>query len=83
MDAASGGRTVDRRFALYVDEPLQLCGTNQHANSYEHLMPAVNASMIVGYAAVATLTGVKLTKREIRTSGDTDLHGERRHIFFR
>ena len=70
-----GGQEIDRRFTLRVDEPLQMCGTNQYANPYEHLMSALNASMIVGYAAVATLMGVKLTKLEIRTSGDIDLRG--------
>jgi OsmC-like protein len=70
-----GGQDIDRRFTLRVDEPLQLCGTNQYANPYEHLMSALNASMIVGYAAVAALSGVKLTKLEIRTSGDIDLRG--------
>jgi hypothetical protein len=69
------GQNVNRRFTLHVDEPLQMCGTDQYANPYEHLMSALNASMIVGYAAVAALTGVKLTKLEIRTSGDIDLRG--------
>ena len=52
-----------------------MCGTNQYANPYEHLMSALNGSMIVGYAAVAALMGVKLTKLQIRTSGDIDLRG--------
>src|SRR5262245_58682165 len=70
-----GGQEVDRRFTLRVDEPLQMCGTNQHANPYETFLSALNASMIVGYAAVAALMGVKLTTLEIRTSGDIDLRG--------
>lgn len=70
-----GGRTIDRRFTLRVDEPLEMCGTNQYPNPYETLLSALNASMIVGYAAVATLMGVKLTKLEIRTRGDIDLRG--------
>jgi uncharacterized OsmC-like protein len=70
-----GGQTIDRRFTLRVDEPLELCGTNQYANPYEYLMSAINASMIVGFAAVAALMGVKLTKLQIRTSGDIDLRG--------
>ena len=70
-----GGQTIDRRFTLHVGEPLQLSGADQYANPYEHLMSALNASMIVGYAAVAALMGVKLTKLEIRTSGDIDLRG--------
>jgi hypothetical protein len=70
-----GGQHVDRRFTLHVDEPLQMCGTNLHANPYETLMSALNASMIVGYAAVAALMGVTLSKLHIRTSGDIDLSG--------
>ena len=70
-----GGRKIDRHFTLRIDEPLEMCGTNQYANPYETLMSALNASMIVGYAAVATLLGVKLTKLEIRTNGDIDLRG--------
>jgi hypothetical protein len=70
-----GGQKIDRRFTLRVDEPLEMRGTNQYANPYETLMSALNASMIVGYAAVATLMGVKLSKLEIRTGGDIDLRG--------
>jgi hypothetical protein len=70
-----GGKAIDRRFTLHVDEPLEMCGTNEFANPYEHLLSAVNASMIVGFAAVASLTGVRLTKLEIRTTGNIDLRG--------
>ncbi|HVT90901.1 MAG TPA: OsmC family protein [Tepidisphaeraceae bacterium] len=70
-----GGQEVDRRFTLRVDEPLELCGTNQYANPQEYLLASMNACMIVGYAAVAALMGIKLTKLEIRTSGDIDLRG--------
>src|SRR5436190_1276708 len=31
-----GGQKIARRFTLHVDEPLQMCGTNQYANPYEH-----------------------------------------------
>ncbi len=70
-----GGQDIDRQFTLHVDEPLELCGTNQFANPQEYLLSAMNACMIVGYAAVAALMGVKLTKLEIHTSGDIDLRG--------
>jgi uncharacterized OsmC-like protein len=70
-----GGETIDRRFTLRTDEPLQLCGTNQFANPQECLLSAINACMIVGYAAVAAHMGVTLTKLEIRTEGGIDLRG--------
>jgi uncharacterized OsmC-like protein len=66
---------VQRGFVLKTDEPLELCGTNQHANPQEYLMAALNACMMVGYAAVAGLMGVRLTKLEVVTSGDIDLRG--------
>jgi uncharacterized OsmC-like protein len=70
-----GGQEIDRRFTLRVDEPLELCGTNQFANPQEYLLSAMNACMIVGYSAVAALMGVKLSKLEIRTWGEIDLRG--------
>lgn len=70
-----GGREIERQFDIGVDEPLELCGTNQYANPQEYLLSAMNACMIVGYTAVAALMGVKLTRLEIHTSGDIDLRG--------
>ena len=70
-----GGQNIHRQFTLHVDEPLELCGTNQFANPQEYLLSAINACMIVGYAAAAAQLGVKLTKLEIRISGDIDLRG--------
>lgn len=70
------GRTeVPRAFTLSTDEPVELCGTNQHANPQEFLMSALNACMMVGYAAVAARMGITLTKLEVRTTGDIDLRG--------
>jgi uncharacterized OsmC-like protein len=69
------GRKIDRRFTLRVDEPLELCGTNQFANPQEHLLASINACMLVGYAAAAAHMGITLTKLEIRLSGDIDLRG--------
>lgn len=70
-----GDRRVDRHFTLGVDEPVELGGTNQFANPQEYLLSAMNACMIVGYAAVSALMGVKLSRLEIRTTGDIDLRG--------
>lgn len=70
-----GGQKVDRRFQLQIDEPCQLCGTNEYANPQEYLLAATNACMMVGYASVAAVMGVNLTKLELEMTGDIDLRG--------
>ena len=70
-----GGEHIAREFTLPVDEPLQLCGTNQYANPQEHLLAALNACMIVGYTACCALAGIELTELRIETEGDIDLRG--------
>jgi len=70
-----GGETVDRGFRIQIDEPLELCGTNEYANPQEHLMSAINACMMVGYSAVAALMGITLTRLEVELTGDIDLRG--------
>lgn len=70
-----GDTEVRRQFTLSTDEPLELCGTNLHANPQEYLLSALNACMMVGYAAVAARMGVKLTKLIVRTTGNIDLRG--------
>lgn len=70
-----GGQHVDRKFLIKIDEPCELTGTNQYANPQEYLMAAMNACMMVGYAAVASVMGVTLTKLEVQTTGDIDLRG--------
>jgi uncharacterized OsmC-like protein len=70
-----GGNKVYRQFQIQIDEPCELCGTNQFANPQEYLLAATNACMMVGYAAVAAVMGVNLTKLELEISGDIDLRG--------
>jgi uncharacterized OsmC-like protein len=70
-----GGERVDRAFTLKVDEPLELCGTNEYANPQEYLLAGLNACMMVGYSAVAALMGIELTKLEVELDGDIDLRG--------
>jgi uncharacterized OsmC-like protein len=70
-----GGQKVDRQFQIQIDEPCQLCGTNQYANPQEYLLAATNACMMVGYATVAAVMGVKLTKLKLEITGDIDLRG--------
>lgn len=70
-----GGQKISRSFHLQIDEPCELCGTNQYANPQEYLLAATNACMMVGYATVAAVMGVKLTKLELEITGDIDLRG--------
>ena len=70
-----GGERVERRFEIQVDEPSELCGSNQFANPQEYLLAATNACMMVGYAAAAALMGIRLTRLEVEMSGDIDLRG--------
>lgn len=70
-----GGRSVPRNFTIKVDEPLELCGTNEFANPQEYLLAALNACMIVGYTANCALEGIELEELRIETEGDIDLRG--------
>ena len=70
-----GGQKVDRQFQIQIDEPCELCGSNQYANPQEYLLAATNACMMVGYATVAAVMGVTLTKLELTITGDIDHRG--------
>jgi uncharacterized OsmC-like protein len=70
-----GGKQVSRRFSIDVDEPSELGGSNKFANPQEYLLAALNACMIVGYAAQCSVRGISLEKLEIETDGEIDLRG--------
>ncbi|MFZ0711795.1 MAG: OsmC family protein [Terrimicrobiaceae bacterium] len=70
-----GGQSVAKDFTIRVDEPYELCGTNQFANPQEYLLAALNACMIVGYSVVCALQGIELEELRIETEGDIDLRG--------
>lgn len=70
-----GGEAVPRSFQMYVDEPLQLGGSNMDANPQEYLLAGLNACMIVGFAALCALAGHEIEHLEIATEGDIDLRG--------
>ena len=70
-----GGEEIAKDFTIKVDEPLQLCGTNQYANPQEHLLAALNACMIVGYSAACAHQGIEIEELRIETEGDIDLRG--------
>jgi uncharacterized OsmC-like protein len=70
-----GGQAVSRRFAVEIDEPLELGGTDLHANPQEYLLAALNACIIVGFTALCALHGVEIETLEVVTEGDIDLRG--------
>lgn len=70
-----GGERIERDFRIVVDEPLELLGGNAAPNPQELLMTAVNACMMVGYVAGASMKGIDLEKVEIETRGELDLRG--------
>ncbi len=70
-----GGKHISRFFAIDVDEPYEIGGSNRFANPQEHLIAALNACMIAGYAAQCAIRGIELERLEIETTGDIDLRG--------
>jgi uncharacterized OsmC-like protein len=70
-----GGERVLRRFAIDIDEPCELGGTNRFANPQEHLLAALNACMMVGYVAQCAVRGITVDSLEIETDGEIDLRG--------
>jgi uncharacterized OsmC-like protein len=70
-----GGAHISRQFSIDIDEPSELGGSNRFANPQEYLLAALNACMMVGYAAQCALRGITLAKLEIETRGEIDLRG--------
>jgi len=70
-----GGEVVPRSFTIVADEPCELLGTNVAPNPQELLMSAVNACMMVGYVAQASVRGITLDECRIETEGELDLRG--------
>jgi len=70
-----GDEHVSRHFALDVDEPYELGGSNRSANPQEYLIAALNACMTVGYVAQCAVRGITLDSLVIETEGEIDLRG--------
>jgi uncharacterized OsmC-like protein len=70
-----GGERIQRSHKVIADEPCQLLGADCAPNPQELLMSALNACMMVGYVAGASLRGVNLESVEILTKGKLDLRG--------
>jgi uncharacterized OsmC-like protein len=70
-----GGQRIKRSHKIVADEPCELLGTDSAPNPQELLMAALNACMMVGYVAGASLKGIRLDSLQIRTKGTLDLRG--------
>jgi uncharacterized OsmC-like protein len=70
-----GGQEVHRHFEVDVDEPHELLGQNTAPNPQEMLMTALNACIMVGYVAGASVKGITLERVEVETAGELDLRG--------
>jgi uncharacterized OsmC-like protein len=69
------GERIARSHTIVADEPFELLGSDGAANPQELLMAAVNACMMVGYVAGASVKGINLDSVEIKTRGELDLRG--------
>lgn len=70
-----GGAHIERRFAIDMDEPCELGGTNRSANPQEYLIAAMNACIMVGYVAQCAVRGITIESLKIETEGELDLRG--------
>ena len=70
-----GANEIPRSFTIDADEPIEILGTNTAPNPQELLMSAVNACMLVGYVAQASVRGITLESCRIETDGELDLRG--------
>lgn len=71
----NGDDWIERPFTIVADEPEELFGANAAPNPQELLMSALNACMMVGYVAGASIKGIELESLEIHTYGELDVRG--------
>jgi len=69
------GQPIPRSFTIASDEPEVLLGDDSAPNPQELLLSAINACMMIGYVAQATLRGISLSDCRIETEGELDLRG--------
>ena len=69
------GERIARTHKIIADEPCELLGGDSAPNPQELLMAAVNACMMVGYVAQASVRGITLDACRIETEGELDLRG--------
>jgi uncharacterized OsmC-like protein len=70
-----GGRSLPRDFAIPSDEPEEILGGASAPNPQELLMAGLNACLMVGYVAQASVLGVRIERLFIECEGTLDLRG--------
>jgi len=70
-----GGQTARRPFAIEVDQPSELGGTDNYANPQEYLLAALNACLTFRFATLCALEGLEIHRLDVATEGDIDLRG--------
>jgi len=75
LDITVGDQVFPRDYRIQSDEPCMLAGGDSAANPQELILSALNACMMVGYVANASLMGIKVRHIEIETTGALDLRG--------
>jgi len=70
-----GAEEVHGPHKIDADEPFELMGSGSAPNPQQLLMAALNACLMVGYVANASLRGIALESVEIETRGELDLRG--------
>ena len=68
-----GDGNANQGFRIEADTSQALLGGDAAPNPQELLLAALNASMVVGFAAHATRAGLSITSLEIDTQGSLDL----------
>lgn len=70
-----GGKVARRPFAIEMDQPEELGGTDNFANPQEYLIAALNACMTFTFTTLCALKGLEIHRLDIVTEGDIDLRG--------
>lgn len=70
-----GGAEARRPFAIEMDQPQELGGTDNFANPQEYLLAALNACMTFSFTTLCALNGLEIYRLDIVTEGDIDLRG--------
>jgi uncharacterized OsmC-like protein len=74
---AEGVRTIAniRHFALTIDEPTNLGGTDQGPNPVEVVLAALGTCQEIVYAVYAAAAGIRLERLAVDVEGDLDPRG--------
>ena len=67
--------TESRNFAVKVDEPDMLCGTDTAANPVELVLQSYGACLTIGFVMNAAVRGITVESLDTEVEGEIDLPG--------